>query len=64
MTQDFVAEKIGHSNFGQVTELDCPQCGIQSVDLGDGQLFQRLRRLVFVYILVFISRAHVTPPSL
>jgi hypothetical protein len=44
MTQDFVAERLKHSNFSQITELDCPQSGIQAVDLGDGQLFQRLRR--------------------
>jgi len=44
MSLDFVAERLSHSNFSQVKELDCPQCSISAVDLGDGQLFQYLRR--------------------
>ena len=46
MTQDFLAERLGHSNFMEVKELDFPQSSIQTVDLGDGHLFANLKRSV------------------
>jgi Leucine-rich repeat (LRR) protein len=45
LSQDFVAERLGHANFGQVRELDVPQCGIQTIDLGNGQHFCNLRSI-------------------
>jgi len=49
LSEDFIADKVGHSNFFDLVELDFAQSGIQSVILGDGQLFTSLRR--FLYIL-------------
>ncbi|XP_041469372.1 leucine-rich repeat-containing protein 9-like isoform X1 [Lytechinus variegatus] len=43
LNQDFVAEKLGHSNFHEIRELDFPQCGIRQVDLGSGEHFINLR---------------------
>ncbi|XP_022094850.1 leucine-rich repeat-containing protein 9-like [Acanthaster planci] len=43
LTQDFVAEKLGHSNFHEVRELDFPQCAFRQIDLGTGEHFINLR---------------------
>ncbi|XP_033624638.1 leucine-rich repeat-containing protein 9-like [Asterias rubens] len=43
LTQDFVAEKLGHSNFHEVRELDFPQSILRQVDLGTGEHFINLR---------------------
>ncbi|XP_038075835.1 leucine-rich repeat-containing protein 9-like [Patiria miniata] len=43
LTQDFVAEKLGHSNFHEVRELDFPQSALRQVDLGTGEHFINLR---------------------
>ena len=45
LSEDFIADKVGHSNFADLRELDFPQSGILSVILGDGQLFGNLQRL-------------------
>lgn len=44
LTHDFIAEKLGHSNFRDLQELDFPNCGIRSIDLGNGEQFPLLRR--------------------
>ena len=44
LTPDFVAERLGHANFTDIRELDFPQCSIRTVDLGNGEQFQHLRR--------------------
>jgi len=44
LSEDFIADKVGHSNFTELLELDFPQSSIQSVILSDGQLFNNLRR--------------------
>ena len=44
LTPDFVAEKLGHSNFLDVREMDLPNSGIRIVDLGPGEIFNNLRR--------------------
>ncbi|CAL1540956.1 unnamed protein product [Lymnaea stagnalis] len=43
LTLDFVAEKLGHSTFAEIRELDLPNCAIRTVDLGTGELFINLR---------------------
>lgn len=43
LTPDFIAERLGHSIFSEVRELDLPSCGIRTVDLGS-ELFVNLRR--------------------
>ncbi|XP_072171420.1 leucine-rich repeat-containing protein 9-like [Diadema setosum] len=43
LNQDFVAEKLGHSNFHEIRELDFPHSGIRQVDLGSGEHFINLR---------------------
>jgi len=47
LSEDFIVDKIGHSNFDELMELDFPQGGIQTVILGDGQLFTNLRRSLY-----------------
>ncbi|XP_059173305.1 leucine-rich repeat-containing protein 9-like isoform X2 [Physella acuta] len=42
LTPDFIAERLGHSIFSEVRELDLPNCGIRTVDLGS-ELFVNLR---------------------
>lgn len=42
LTQDFVAEKLGHSNFVEVCELDLPSQGLRNIDLGNGDSFSYL----------------------
>ena len=44
LTPDFIAEKLGHSTFSEVRELDLPSCAIRTVDLGVGEQFINLRR--------------------
>ena len=46
LTPDFVAEKLGHSNFQDVRELDLPNSNVRIVDLGMGDTFLNLRRSV------------------
>ncbi|XP_064621486.1 leucine-rich repeat-containing protein 9-like isoform X3 [Lineus longissimus] len=43
LTADFVAERIGHSNFDEVRELDLPNCSIRTVDLSTADQFINLR---------------------
>ncbi|KAK3093172.1 hypothetical protein FSP39_012192 [Pinctada imbricata] len=43
LTPDFVAEKLGHSNFQDVRELDLPNSSVRIVDLGMGDAFINLR---------------------
>ena len=47
LSEDFIADKVGHSNFTDLVELDFPHSSIQSVILGDGQLFTNLRRFLY-----------------
>lgn len=44
LTLDFVAEKVGHTTFEDVQELDFPNFGIRAVDLGPAGRFMNLRR--------------------
>lgn len=44
LTNDFVAEHLGHANFADVRELDFPHCSIRTIDLGNGEAFKNLRR--------------------
>ena len=46
LSEDFIADKVGHSNFVDLRELDFPQSGIQSIILSDGQLFNNLQRFI------------------
>jgi hypothetical protein len=43
LTQDFVAERLGHSTFVNIKELDLPHCSLRTVDLGSGEQFNNLR---------------------
>ncbi|XP_048590343.1 leucine-rich repeat-containing protein 9 isoform X2 [Nematostella vectensis] len=43
MTTDFIAERLGHSNFIELRELDFPHCSLRTVDLGSGEMFLNLR---------------------
>ncbi|CAK8686447.1 unnamed protein product [Clavelina lepadiformis] len=43
LTNDFVAERIGHASFGEVRELDFPNCSVRTVDIGSGDVFKNLR---------------------
>ena len=52
LTQDFVAEKLGHSNFVEVCELDLPSQGLRNIDLGNGDSFSYLTRLVDEIVLL------------
>ncbi|XP_052269181.1 leucine-rich repeat-containing protein 9-like isoform X5 [Dreissena polymorpha] len=45
LTPDFVAEKLGHSNFLDVREVDLPSSGIRIVDLGARDVFLNLRSI-------------------
>ncbi|XP_025105112.1 leucine-rich repeat-containing protein 9-like isoform X2 [Pomacea canaliculata] len=45
LTLDFVAEKVGHTTFEDVQELDFPNFGIRAVDLGPAGRFMNLRSL-------------------
>lgn len=43
LTSDFVAERVGHSVFSEIRELDVPQLSLKSIDLGTGEAFVNLR---------------------
>ncbi|XP_029195766.2 leucine-rich repeat-containing protein 9-like isoform X1 [Acropora millepora] len=43
LTSDFIAERLGHSNFSEVRELDLPHSSLRTVDLGTSDLFFNLR---------------------
>ncbi|ESO85654.1 hypothetical protein LOTGIDRAFT_155146 [Lottia gigantea] len=43
LTSDFIAEKLFHSNFAEVRELDLPSSSIKTVDLGPSDMFVNLR---------------------
>nr|XP_002121920.1 leucine-rich repeat-containing protein 9-like [Ciona intestinalis] len=43
LTNDFVAERIGHANFQDIREIDFPNCSVRTVDIGSGELFKNLR---------------------
>nr|CAB3263538.1 leucine-rich repeat-containing protein 9-like [Phallusia mammillata] len=43
LTNDFVAERIGHANFHEVRELDFPNASVRTVDIGGGDVFKNLR---------------------
>lgn len=45
LSTDFIAEKLGHSNFLELCELDLPNCNLQSVELGSSTSFNNLRSL-------------------
>lgn len=45
LTSDFIAERLGHSNFSEVRELDLPHSSLRTVDLGTSDVFFNLRRL-------------------
>ena len=44
LSTDFIAEKLGHSNFQELCELDLPNCNIRTVELSHNELFKNLRR--------------------
>ena len=44
MTQDFVAERLGHSRFTELKELSVSHCSIHAIDLGDPRPFSNLCR--------------------
>ena len=46
MTMDFIAERLGHANFTDLQEIDLPHCELRTIDVGDGEVFKNLRRLV------------------
>lgn len=48
MTTDFVAERLGHGNFSALQEIDLPHCELRSIDVGNGEMFRNLRRLIFI----------------
>ena len=43
---DFVAERLGHANFTDLQEIDLPHCDLRTIDVGNGEMFKNLRRLV------------------
>ncbi|EDV23284.1 uncharacterized protein TRIADDRAFT_10167, partial [Trichoplax adhaerens] len=43
LTKDFIVERVGHSNFHELRELDYQKCSIRHVDFGDGVEFLNLR---------------------
>ncbi|XP_041353285.1 leucine-rich repeat-containing protein 9-like isoform X2 [Gigantopelta aegis] len=45
LTPDFIAEKLGHSNFHEVREVDLPNSAFRTVDLGNGDEFNNLRSI-------------------
>ncbi|XP_043929516.1 leucine-rich repeat-containing protein 9 [Protopterus annectens] len=42
LTPDMVAEKLGHSNFGEMTQLDWPASSLRTVDLSPPEQFTNL----------------------
>ena len=45
LTPDFIAERLGHSDFSEVRELDLPHSLLRTVDLGTKDIFIKLLRL-------------------
>jgi len=45
LTTDFITERLGHSNFSEICELDLPNCNLQTVDLSGNDFFKNLRSL-------------------
>ncbi|KAK6481441.1 leucine-rich repeat-containing protein 9-like [Huso huso] len=45
LTPDMVAEKLGHSNYTDILQLDLPASSIRTVDLSPADLFRRLRSI-------------------
>ncbi|CAH3150734.1 unnamed protein product [Pocillopora meandrina] len=43
LTPDFIAERLGHSNFSDLRELDLPHSSLRTVDLGTKDAFFNLR---------------------
>ncbi|KAM6961269.1 leucine-rich repeat-containing protein 9 [Aplochiton taeniatus] len=43
LTPDMVAEKLGHSSYSDITDLNLDSCSIRMVDLAPADLFQNLR---------------------
>lgn len=43
LTPDFIAERLGHSNFSELRELDLPNSSLRTVDLGTKDVFINLR---------------------
>ncbi|KAJ7361763.1 Leucine-rich repeat-containing protein 9 [Desmophyllum pertusum] len=43
LTPDFIAERLGHSNFSELRELDLPHNSLRTVDLGTKDAFINLR---------------------
>jgi hypothetical protein len=35
LTPDFIVEKLGHSNFSEIKQLELPQCSIRGVELNN-----------------------------
>uniref|UniRef100_UPI003AAD219B leucine-rich repeat-containing protein 9 n=1 Tax=Centroberyx gerrardi TaxID=166262 RepID=UPI003AAD219B len=47
LTPDMVAEKLGHSNYSDITNLTLQSCSIRMVDLAPADLFHNLRSVNF-----------------
>ncbi|KAJ8341293.1 hypothetical protein SKAU_G00335840 [Synaphobranchus kaupii] len=45
LTLDMVTEKLGHSNYSNITELDLQSSSLRTVDLGLGDLFNNLQHV-------------------
>lgn len=45
LTTDYLVEKLGHSNFLEICELDMPNCNLRSVELSSKDIFNNLRSL-------------------
>jgi len=45
LSTDFIAEKMGHSNFLELCELDLPNCSLRAVELNRTDLFNNLKSL-------------------
>ncbi|XP_062511836.1 leucine-rich repeat-containing protein 9-like isoform X2 [Corticium candelabrum] len=45
LTQDFIADRIGNTDFTQLTKADFSHLGVKQVDLGNAQSFQSLTSL-------------------
>ncbi|CAG5119813.1 unnamed protein product, partial [Candidula unifasciata] len=43
LTVDFIVEKMGHTSFCSMRELDLPNCGLRAVNLGTADQFLNLR---------------------
>lgn len=45
LSTDFIAEKLGHSNFLELCELDLPNCNLRAVELNRTDMFNNLKSL-------------------